>query len=206
MKHSETIRVADIDFVCSAETQNHIPINLNVEITQVHHLADTYLLYLTAEIPDHQASHSCDFSVEWSIPIADMHGLYFGGNPRAEMAYLPFWQLKKQICANTGVPYISLINRNGENRAAFGAFDQITETSIEAELSEATRCYHFRLQKPANKDGIGQTMQVEGCWKEIFFISKAQHQWPEVLKNYVQLSDQTTHPAKMPVPERAFEP
>jgi alpha-galactosidase len=206
MKQSETIRVADIDFVCSAETQNHIAPKLDVEITQVHHLTDTYLLYLTAEIPDHQSIPSCDFSVEWSIPIADMHGLYFGGNPRAEMAYLPFWQHTKQICANTGVPYISLINRNGENRAAFGAFDQITETSIKAELSEATRCYHFHLQKPANKDGIGQTTQVEGCWKEIFFISKAQHQWPEVLKNYVQLSDQTIQPAKMPVPERAFEP
>src|SRR5678816_3745516 len=103
MKHVKTIRVADIDFVCSAETFDHIHPSVSVEFTQASNWTDTYLLYVTVEIPDQQSI--CDLSIEWTIPIADMHGLYFGGNPMRELTYLPFWQFNKQICANTGVPY-----------------------------------------------------------------------------------------------------
>src|SRR5258706_3298752 len=135
-----------------------------------------------------------------------MHGLYFGGNPRAELAQLPFWETRKQTCANTGIPYLSLIHRNGQNRLAFGTFDQITETSLTAELSEATRCYHFRFQKPANRDTTGQLIPAGTRWEETFFVSKAQQPWSEILHHYVRLSDEATQPAKMPVPAHAFDP
>jgi alpha-galactosidase len=206
MKQSKTIRVADIDFQFSIEAHNQVQLKLDVQVTPVADLVDTYLLYLTLEMPNQQAFSLRDLSIEWTIPIVDMHGLYFCGNPMAELSYLPFWQIQKQTCANRGIPYVSLINRNGENRAAFGLFDQITETTVTAQLSEITRCYSFHLQKPANKDSAGQMIPVENCWNEVLFVSKAPQPWQEVLKQYVQLSDQTTHPAKMPVPDNAFDP
>jgi alpha-galactosidase len=206
VKQSAAVRVADIEFVFSAETQDQVQPRLHIEAIQSRDLADTYLLRLTVEIPDHQPFALCDLTVEWIVPISDMHGLYFGGNPRTEPAYLPFWKTNKQICANTGVPYIALIHRNGENRAAFGSFDQLTETSLTAELSEATRSYHFRIQKPANKATSGQSIPVNGRREEIFFVSKARQPWPEVLQHYVRLNDQATQPETIPVPAHAFDP
>jgi alpha-galactosidase len=206
MKQSITARAADIDFLFSVETQTPVHPALHVEVTTLEDMNESYLLHLTVEVPNHPAFILRDLSVEWTLPITDMHGLYFGGNPMAELSYLPFWQINKQICANTGVPYMALIHRSGENRAAFGVFDQITETSIRAELSEITRCYRFRLQKPANKDSIGQVIPVEGSWEEFLFVSKAQQPWSEVLRHYVQLCDAATHPTKMPVPDHAFDP
>jgi alpha-galactosidase len=206
MKQTRNICVADIEFMFSVETHSQDSPTLNVEITPVGDLTDTFLLRLCVEVPQQQRFTLRDVSVEWSVPIVDVHGLYFGGNPMAELAYLPFWEISKQICANRGVPYIALINRNGESRVAFGTLDQLTETSMTAQLSEITRCYHFRLQKPANKDSTGQVIQVEGRWEEVLFVSRAYQAWPEVLKHYVRLTDEITQPAKMPVPEHAFDP
>src|SRR5437870_1904482 len=139
MKQKTTVRAAGIEFVFSAETQNQIQPKLSIEVTPSTDLADTHLLRLSIEAPDRRPLILCDLTVEWTIPVSDMHGLYFGGNPRTELTYLPFWEINKQICANTGVPYVSLIHRNGETRAAFVSFDQITETTLTAELSEITR-------------------------------------------------------------------
>jgi alpha-galactosidase len=206
MKQSKTVRAVGIDFLFRIETQNHAQPELNIEVVPVSEIADTFLLRLTVDVPNHQMFVLRDLSIEWAIPITDMHGLYFGGNPMAELSYLPFWQINKQTCANRGVPYISLLNRNGENRAAFGLFDQITETNLTAELSEITRCYTFRIQKPANKDSAGQTIHVDGRWEETLFVSKAQQHWPDVLQGYVRVSDEANRPAKMPVPDHAFDP
>lgn len=204
MKQSITVRAADIDFLFSAEIQNQVQPRLNVEVVQADQ--NTYLIHFSIDAPNYLTFVLRDFSIEWTVPIVDMHGLYFCGNPMAELSYLPFWQIHKQTCANRGVPYISLINRGGENRAAFGVFDQISETSVSGELSEITRCYRFRLQKPANKDSAAQSIPVDGCWKETFFVSRAEAAWQEVLQKYVALSDQTTQPHKMPVPDHAFDP
>jgi alpha-galactosidase len=206
MKQKASVRVADIDFVFSAETKNHIQPQINVEVIEDTGLTDTYLMRLTVDVPNQQPFVLCDLSVEWITPISDMHGLYFGGNPRAELSYLPFWETKKQTCTNTGVPYLSLIHKNGENRIAFGSFDHLTETSLKAELSELTRCYRFQFQKPANKDTAGQLISVSRCWEEVFFVSKAKQPWSEVLQHYVQSSDRVTRPEKMPVPASAYDP
>ena len=200
MRHTNTIRAADIDFVFSLETADSVQPKLKLEVTPAD-TAETYLICATIEAEG--AFTLTDFSVEWTVPIIDMHGLYWGGNPMRELAYLPYWWVEKHVCANTGVPYIALIHRSGENRAAFGSFDQLTETHLSAVLSEAERAYRFRLQKP---DYAGQTISVEGRREEVFFVSKARSLWPEVLQNYACLLDQTTKPAKMPVPDDAFEP
>ncbi len=205
MKQTKAVHVADIEFQFSVETHNQVRPQLDVVVKPVAEIPDTYLLDFTIQSSNGRFPLR-DVSIEWSIPIIDMHGLYFCGNPMAELSYLPFWQIQKQTCANRGIPYMSLINRNGENRAAFGVFDQITETAISAELSEITRCYTFRLQKPANKDSAGQMIHVDGCWQEVLFVSIAPQQWQDVLKNYVRLSDQTTQPDRMPVPDHAFDP
>lgn len=206
MKQEVAVQVANINFQFSADTQNHGEPNLIVETEQVEGLKATYLLRLSINMADKKPFILRDVSIEWSLPITDMHGLYFGGNPRTELGYLPFWQINKQTCVNRGVPYIALVNRNGENRAAFGIFDQLTETNMTGELSELTRCYKFCLQKPANNDSIGQTLYVEDCWQETFFVSLAQDQWSDVLKQYVKLSDKETQPELMPVPEQAYDP
>src|SRR5258707_12862407 len=136
MRHTRTIRAADIDFVFSIETQQDIQPNLDLQVTSSD-MEDTYLICLTIEAAG--TFTLIDFSVEWTVSIVDMHGLYWGGNPSAELSYLPYWHTEKHVCANTGVPYMALINRNGENRAAFGLFDQQTETRLSADLSEADR-------------------------------------------------------------------
>jgi hypothetical protein len=132
-----------------------------------------------------------------------MHGMYWGGNPTSELSYLPFWNVQKHICSNNGVPYIALIHRSGENRAAFGSFDQLTETSLTAHLSEADRSYHFRLIKP---DYTGQTLCVNRRREEIFFVSISHQPWSDVLQNYVCLCDAENQPVRLPVPAHAFDP
>jgi alpha-galactosidase len=200
MKQTQSIRVADTDFAFSIQTGDGIQPRLKLDAS-VDALADTFLIYATIE-GDGSFSLT-DFSVEWTVPIGDMSGLYWGGNPKTELAYLPYWHIDKHVAANTGVPYIALINRSGDNRAAFGSFDQLTETCLSADLSEAERAYRFRLQKP---DFPGQTIPVEGRRQEIFFVSKACQPWSQVLQRYTHLLDQTIQPAKMPLPDCAFDP
>jgi alpha-galactosidase len=198
------VRAADIDFTCMVETVDNVEIDVQATAAQVND--DTYLIHFVACTPTQAAFQIRNLQIDWTIPISDMHGLYFGGYPRQELSYLPFWKTTKNICANTGVPYIALINRNAENRAAFGLFDQITETAMHAELSEITRCYHFSLQKPANKESNGQTIPVTEQWQETLFVSKSRQEWSQVLQHYVQLVDEGTQLDKMPVPEHAFDP
>ena len=201
MRHTSTIRAAAFDFVFSVETEDNVQPKISLEVSPAAGIPDTYLICWAIEAES--TFTLTNFSVEWTVPIIDMHGLYWGGNPMRELGYLPYWWVDKHVCANTGVPYIALIHRGGENRAAFGSFDQLTETRLSAVLSEAERAYRFRLQKP---DYDGQTIRVEGRREEIFFVSKARRLWPEVLQDYARLLDQHTSPVKMPVPDSAFEP
>ena len=200
MKEAKTIHLADIDFLFAIETDGAGEASIHLEGAPTG-WDDTYLVYLTIEAKGEFAV--TNFSIEWTVPIVDMNGLYWGGNPREELSYLPYWHISKHICANTGFPYIALIHRSGENRVAVGSCDQLSETLLSADLSEAERSYHFRLQKP---DNPGQVMKVVDTRKEIFFVSRARRPWPEVLQIYEQLCDQETRPLKMPVPDHAFDP
>jgi alpha-galactosidase len=200
MRHTSTIRAAGFDFVFSVEAPEDLQPDITLEVSSAD-APNTHLLRWVIEAAG--TFNLTDLSVEWAVPATDMHGMYWGGNPTYELAYLPFWNVQKHVASNTGVPYIALIHRSGENRAAFGSFDQLTETSLTAELSEADRTYHFRLSKP---DYAGQTLCVNGRREEIFFVSNSHQTWSDVLQNYVCLSDAANQPAKLPVPAHAFDP
>src|SRR5258708_137643 len=137
MRWEQAIQVADFEFKFACDVNDGAQVEINLKAELVEDLPETYLIHaVVRELSGVDFDLFC-LSISWSVPIIDMHGLYFGGNPGEELSRLPFWWFKRQICSNTGVPYIGLINRNGENRAAFGLVDQLTETMLNAELSEA---------------------------------------------------------------------
>ena len=204
MIKNTSAHAANIDFKFTVETDDSVEAELFIEVEIISEV--DCLIHFHVELPSERTFQIHDLRIEWSVPISDMHGLYFGGYPRQELSHLPFWKTNKNICANTGVPFMALINRDSSNRAAFGLFDQITETSMYAELSEITRCYHFCLQKPANKETSEQTIPVTGQWRETLFVSKSRQPWSEVLQHYVRLMDEATQMPKMPVPEHAYDP
>jgi len=205
-EHSSTVRAGDIEFRFSVELAQNIPLQLDCFVEPLPEPAESALVRCVIRNAQGQPFTLDSITVEWQVPIVDMHGLYFGGNPKWELTYLPFWNTEKTVAAHTGVPYLSLIHRDGSNRLAVGSFDQLTETRLTAELSEMTRCYHFRLTKPSNGAVNGQTLVTDGRWEETLFVSRAQAPWPDVLKAYVRHYDATTKPRLMPVPESAYAP
>lgn len=204
MKWQHTVNAEDVAFHITLET--NVPVNVNVQVMPAAALPHTSLIHVKLESASSEQFDVDDFRIDWKLPIVDMHGLYFGGNPMSELAYLPFWQRQKYTCANSGVPFLALIHRSGENRAAFGLVDQITETSLSVTLSEITRCYHIEFQKPANRESSGQKIPAASSHRETLFVSRAQASWPEVLKAYVHCVDQQTPPMLMPVPDHAYDP
>ena len=205
MEYAQTIHAGNVEFRFTVQVDDGVDLTLDLTSEALGHLPDSALLRLAL----HSSGGSFAIrrlAVEWTIPIVDMHGLYLAGNPRWEMAHLPFWQMEKQVAANTGVPYLALFHRSGSNRFAFGAFDQVTETTFTAELSEITRCYHFRLEKPANHAANGQTIPTARTYEEQFFVSTASGSWSNVLHQYVELHDRMQAVNTMPVPDAAYAP
>jgi len=109
--------------------------------------------------------------------------------------------VREQACASTGFPFVSLFHRGGESRFAFGLLDQLTETALNADLSEATRSYHFHWHKP-----IGQASLTTHRWQETLFVSAARCPWTQVLRAYVETVDREWPQPKLPVPEYAYDP
>lgn len=199
-----TIEAAGTVLTISAETDTHV--ELRTETEPLGSDVDGCVVRLTLETEPDRQFELRDLSLECIVPIVDMHGLYFGGNPREELAYLPFWHREKTVCANKGLPFLALIHRGGENRFAFGLADQLTETRLQAHLSEATRCYHFTLRKPVGADSGAGGISVSGRWHEAVFVSRERHPWPEVLRRYAAVVDAYCDGPTMPVPEAAFDP
>lgn len=138
---------------------------------------------------------------EWTVPVVDMHALYFGGNPRTELTYLPFWDIEKTVSANQGFPFLALLQRGGENRFAFGLADQLSETQLQGHLSELTRCYHFTVRKPGH-GGV----KVTGRYQEVLFVSRQRQPWPEVLGRYRAVVEATNAEPALPVSAGDFAP
>jgi alpha-galactosidase len=206
MQWKKKVDVAGLSFDIVLETSDDISLNIAVGTEKIEGIDDTFLIRVTVEAYDSRHFHIDDFSISWRVPIVDMHGLYLGGDPRAELGYLPFWRTEKVVAAHKGLPYLALIHRDGRNRAAFGLFDQITEATLCAELSEATRCYHMSIRKPANKDTNQQRIPVVGRWEEVLFVSIAGLAWPDVMSKYVQLVTRRSKQQLFPVPEHAYDP
>ncbi len=206
IEYTGTVRAADIDFVLTVELVQDTPLLIETSVELLSASPEATLVRFVIREPQCRPFTLQRVTIEWAVPIVDMHGLYFGGNPKWELTYLPFWKTEKTVAAHTGVPYLSLIHRDGSNRLAVGAFDQLTETTLTAELSEMTRCYHFRLTKPSHAATNGQTLMADGHWEETLYVSRAAAPWPDVLQDYVATLDAHTQPRLMPVPESAYAP
>ncbi len=206
MECKRTIHVADLEFAFTCEFEERASVDIDLEVESLADSPDSYLVHAAVRELSSQPFVLRGFSITWTVPLVDMHGLYFGGNPHEELAYLPFWKTSKQVCSNTGLPYIALIHRNGENRAAFGLLDQLTETGLSAELSETTRSYHVEIRKPLQKGNGAAGLLVQGPWEERLFVSRARQPWPDVLRQYAGLTDRLAAHTKMPVPGHAYDP
>ncbi len=201
LEQSCNVQIVVAGFGLSVQVTAECPLDLYTAVEPVADSHDTYLVRLVAERSDGEPFILRDLSIRWKVPAVDMHGFYSGTPSPEELAKLPYWQVRKRACANIGLPFVALFHRGGENRAAFGLLDQLTETALDAELSEATRCYHFCWHKP-----IGHAPLTTDRWEETFFVSTARCPWPEVLRTYVETVDREWHQPKMPVPEHAFDP
>ncbi len=201
MVERKQIRVAGIDFSFSLESSYPALLDIRLAAERDANLPDTYLVRFSAQALTGEAFKVRDLSIKWSVPAVDMHGLYAGPPSPEELARLPYWRFRKQVGAHTGFPFMSLFHRAGENRFAFGLLDQLTETALEGELSEATRSYHFHWHKP-----IGSANLTTHRWHETLFVSAAHCLWPEVLRAYVQAVDREWPQPKLPVPEYAYDP
>lgn len=202
----ELVSLADQDFVIDIQLRSEVPVTLTIQTETVADLPETWLLRVKLSAPDGERFEIERMRLHWQVPAVDAHGLYFGGDPRSELGYLPFFGLTREVAAHTGLPFIALIHRSAENRVAYGLLDQLTETRMTAELSEITRCYHMTLSKPANGESIQQCIPASGEWEEIFFVSKARNHWPEVLAVYAQQVMAWMDQPAMPVPEHAYDP
>ncbi|MEM7737252.1 MAG: glycoside hydrolase family 36 protein [Deinococcota bacterium] len=199
-------------FNISADAVNEDGLELSTTVT---HLSSTScVLNICVSQQGTESLELSSLAITWQVPVIDMHGLYFGGNPTHELSYLPFNKRARVVAANTGLPFIALTHRDGSARAAFGLLDQYNEVSLHSYLDEATRCYHFKFDKPGTKNG--QTLVVEGTWQESLYIFRedvpemqlatSHKPWYTTLANYRNWVDTHIQPNLMPVPDSAFDP
>ena len=140
-------------------------------------------------------------TIEWVVPIIDIHGFYSVPPAPEDMAKLPYFTVRKQSAAHKSMPYVSLFHRSGENRFALGMLDQLGELNMTATLSEVDCSYHFEWRKTfENSNNPGRE------WSETLFVSTQPALWTDVLKSYVNIVDRLWPQPLMPVPEIAFEP
>ena len=194
MRWEKTVQTAHDTFSIVLEVTSDSPLtveSVTIETVTVEavtekvgQLADTELLRLRVTAAEGAPFFIERLALHWTVPAVDMHGMYFGGDPRAELGYLPFHTQDKVVAAHTGVPYLALVHRDGHNRAAYGLLGQLTETVLHSELSEITRCFHLRIEQPAGPPDSGRRIRAQGTWEETLFVSRAAAQWPQVLRCY----------------------
>lgn len=201
-----TVQVAGRDYHIQVAINSDMPVALTITKEAAQNISNTHLIRLKLTPAQGADFYIEDLTIQWLVPAVDIHGLYFGGDPRNELSFLPFWHRHKDVAAQKGLPFMALIHRNGQNRAAYGLLDQLTETRLQADLSEITRCYHMTIQKPASKDSNHQRIPCQGHWEDVFFISHSHNSWFTVLSDYVeQVTDWMKQPL-MSVPVHAYDP
>ncbi len=201
MIQQQQVEVCGLEFTFTIESSNGLPLDISLAAEPATNLPDTYLVRFNAQARAGEPFTVRDLSIVWSMPAIDMHGFYAGPPAPDELAKLPYWWLCKQACANTGFPFIALFHRGGDNRFAFGLLDQLTETALDGELSEATRAYRFHWHKP-----IGQANVIAQQWQEALFVSAARRPWPDVLRAYAQTVDREWPQPRLPEPDYAYDP
>jgi alpha-galactosidase len=201
MIHHERIQVGRLEVTVSVEASERATLEIDLSVEPLSCLAETHLLRCRLRSTGDGPFSLDDLSFRWSVPAIDMHGLYAGPPSPEELTRLPFWQFQKRSAASTGFPFVSLFHRGGDNRFAFGLIDQLTETALDATLSEATRAYDFHWHKP-----LGSARLTAREWTDTLFISAAHRPWPEVLRAYVDAVDREWPQSKLPVPDCAYDP
>jgi len=205
MRWEKTVQTAHDTFSIVLEVASDSPVTVDAVTEKVGQLADTELVRLRVTAAGDAPFFIERLALHWTLPAVDMHGMYFGGDPRDELGYLPFHTQDKVVAAHTGLPYIALVHRDGANRAAYGLLGQLTETVLHSELSEITRCFHLCIEQPAGPPDSGRRIRAQGTWEETLFVSRAADQWPRVLRCYAALVAAAS-PAPMPVPASAYAP
>jgi alpha-galactosidase len=202
MRQDTKFSLEGLHFTCSIDIEGATAPEVRITARPSQDVPDTHLIRIAIGNENAPQFALKRLSLIWDVPATDMHGFIGPGVSPDEMVSLPFWRVRKRAGANTNVPFVALINRNRRNRYAFGLMDQVTETALDAELSELTRSYHFNWHKPAFSD---QPI-VANHWEETLFVSLTDCPWPEVLRAYVATVDQLWGQAMLPVPEHAFGP
>src|SRR3982751_2945323 len=136
MTQSKKIEVCGLEVAFSVEASERSQLAIELAAEAAGPPADTYLVSFSVRSTSGEKFTLSDLSIRWSVPAIDMHGLYAGPPSPEELTKLPFWHFQKRSAANTGFPFISLFHRGGGNRYAFGLIDQVTETALDATLSE----------------------------------------------------------------------
>ncbi len=201
MLHRKEITVVGIEFSITIDSPHRSALDIQLTAEPIAALPHTYAIRLNVQNRTGESFSLHELSIEWSVPAVDMHGFYTGAPRPEELASLPYWRFHKESCANTTFPFIAFIHRSGENRFACGLLDQLTETALEGELSEATRAYHLRWHKP-----LGSVDLVTERWRETLFVSLAPRPWPEILQVYIATLDREWPQPKLPVPAHAYDP
>ena len=113
MKWEQTIEISDYKIDVLLEIKGNPAVDVFLEIESMGTANDTFLIRLTLQSTEQSKFYIENIRFAWLVPVIDVHGLYFGGDPRSELGYLPFWTKTKDVAAQTGLPYMALIHRNG---------------------------------------------------------------------------------------------
>jgi alpha-galactosidase len=202
MQQTKSVNLDSLHFTCQIDIEGETAPEFRIVTQLSENLPDTHLLRIMIGEKQGPQFSLKQLHLTWQVPATNMHGFIGPGAQPDEIVKLPYWNLQKQSGANRNIPFVALINRNHHNRYTFGLIDQITDATLNAELSEQTRSYHFDWQKPVPYD---QPI-VTNYWEEILFVSRADTHWAEVLRTYVATVDRLWEQTKLPVPASAFEP
>ncbi len=148
-RRSVQIEVADFNIGCELHVVDGPAPMIRATVETVDESIDTWLVRFRIEHEDGTPFVLQQVCLRWEAPVTDMHGFYAGPPSPQELSSLPFWWRTQQIGANKGVPFQALLHRNGNNQAAFGLIDQLTETEMSSDLSELTRSLSLFLEQAA---------------------------------------------------------
>jgi alpha-galactosidase len=195
-----TVRVFETDVELEIVGHGSDDLDIVASVTPHAALESSALIEISVQRPGGGRIGSATLSLRCVVPAIDMHGFYWAPPSPEELSRLPFWTFTKRSGAQSGVPYLSLFHRDGTNRFALGFLDQVTETTLRANLSELTSAFTFTWRKP-----FPVAAREAERWTERLFVSRSAQPWPEVLRGYGALVDEGSR-SSLAVPPFAFDP
>ena len=200
----QKINLVGLDFHVSAKFLGAEDAELMLNVTEL----DSFRAVLRIGFSGNHPLKLQNLTLECSASTAEVHGIYFGGDPHLEMGYLPHGKLDKQVAAHRGVPLISLIDRVGNNRCSMGFLGQQLETQMTAQLSEMDVSYHIRIVRPiaTNSAGAETYFELPAGHFEEFIVDRSVRSWIDVVRDYGMLAKQFSKIDPWPAPAHSFDP